>query len=100
MRLAYASTRDVCRCSTRTTDSGSELRNPRSSSPMVIRIGIIGVGNIFPAYLNTLRKQRKVRIVGIADAQPAVAEARAVEFALKAMRVDELLAGPAQIVLN
>ena len=67
---------------------------------MVIQIGIIGAGNIFPAYLNTLRKQRKVRIVGIADAQPAVAEARGVEFGLKAMHVDELLAGPAQIVLN
>jgi predicted dehydrogenase len=67
---------------------------------MVIRIGIIGTGNIFPAYLNTLRKQRRVRIVGIADAQPAVAQARAAEFGLTAMTVDELLASPAQIVLN
>jgi predicted dehydrogenase len=67
---------------------------------MVIRIGIIGAGNVFPAYLHTLRKQRKVRIVGIADSQPAVAQARATEFGLTAMSVDELLAGPAQIVLN
>jgi predicted dehydrogenase len=67
---------------------------------MVIRIGIIGTGNIFPAYLNTLRKQRKVRIVGIADMQPALAQARAEEFGLTAMSVDELLASPAQTVLN
>ena len=67
---------------------------------MVIQIGIIGAGNIFPAYLNTLRKARRIRVVGIADAQPDVAQARATEFGLKAMSVDELLAGPAQIVLN
>src|SRR5258706_4903757 len=67
---------------------------------MVIKIGIIGGGNIFPASLTTLRKQRKVRIVGMAAGQPAVAQARATEFGLTAMSVDELLAGPAQIVLN
>src|SRR5258706_322749 len=67
---------------------------------MVIQIGIIGAGNIFPAYLSTLRKQRKVRIIGIADGQPAVAQARATEFGLTAMSVDELLASRAEIVLN
>jgi predicted dehydrogenase len=67
---------------------------------MVIQVGIIGAGNIFPAYLNTLRKQRKVRIVGVADVQPAVAQARAAEAGLAALTVDELLNGPAQIVLN
>ncbi|HKE94019.1 MAG TPA: Gfo/Idh/MocA family oxidoreductase [Povalibacter sp.] len=67
---------------------------------MVIRIGIIGTGNVFPAYLRTLRKQRKIRIVGVADLQPAIAQARAAEFALTAMSVEELLASPAQIVLN
>ena len=67
---------------------------------MAIQIGIIGAGNISPAYLNTLRKQRKLRIVGIADGQPAAAQARAAEFGLTAMSVDELLAGPAGIVLN
>lgn len=67
---------------------------------MVMQIGIIGVGNIFPAYLRTLRAQRKVRIVGIADAQPAAAQARATEFGLTALSIDELLAGAAQVVLN
>ena len=67
---------------------------------MVIQIGIIGAGNIFPAYLNTLRKQRKVRIVGIADGNPAAAQARATEFGLTALSVDQLLAGPASVVLN
>jgi len=67
---------------------------------MAIQIGIIGTGNIFPAYLQTLRKQRKIKIVGIADGQPAAAQARAAEFGLIAMSVDELLASPATVVLN
>ncbi len=67
---------------------------------MVIPIGIIGAGNIFPAYLRTLRSQRKVRIVGIADGQPAAAQARAAEFGLAATSVDALLSGPASVVLN
>ena len=67
---------------------------------MVIKVGTIGAGNIFPAYLNTLRKQRTIRIVGIADAQPAVAQARGAEFGLDAMSIDALLAGPAQVVLS
>jgi predicted dehydrogenase len=67
---------------------------------MVIQIGIIGVGNIFPAYLRTLRAQRKLRIVGVADAQPTVAQARAIEFGLQAMSIDALLASPASVILN
>lgn len=67
---------------------------------MAITIGIIGAGNIVPAYLRTLRTQRKLRLVGIADAQPAAAQARAAEFGLPALDIDELLAGPAQVVLN
>ena len=67
---------------------------------MSISIGIVGVGNIFPAYLKTLRRCRQVRIVGIADGQPKVARARAEEFGLQAMSLPQLLASEAQIVLN
>ena len=67
---------------------------------MTLSIGIIGVGNIFPAYLKTLRRCRQVRIVGIADDQPKVARARAMEFGLQAMSLPQLLASEAQIVLN
>ena len=73
---------------------------------MTLSLGIVGTGNIFPAYLrNLLRAQQRgaLRIVGIADADPSAASRRAVEFAdagLRAMSVDELLAGPTDVVLN
>lgn len=67
---------------------------------MTIDIGIIGAGNIFPAYLKTLRRCRRVRIVGLADMDAAAARRRAEEFGVPAVQVDDLLAGEAQIVLN
>jgi predicted dehydrogenase len=67
---------------------------------MAIPLGIIGVGNIFPAYLKTLQRSRLFRIVGVADGLPAAAEARAKEFGLPALSIDELLASDASIVLN
>ncbi len=67
---------------------------------MTLALGIIGTGNIVPAYLRTLKRSRQVRIVGLADAQPAVARARADEFGLVAMDIDALLASEADIVLN
>jgi predicted dehydrogenase len=63
-------------------------------------IGIIGCGNIFPAYLKTLQRCKRVRIVGVADAQPALAQARAAEFGVAALGIDALLASDAQIILN
>ena len=65
-----------------------------------IPLGIVGAGNIFPAYLKTLRRSRLFRIVGIADGVPAAARQRAAEFALPALELDALLASDAQIVLN
>jgi predicted dehydrogenase len=32
---------------------------------MAIRIGIIGTGNIFPAYLRTLAASKRIQIVGV-----------------------------------
>jgi predicted dehydrogenase len=67
---------------------------------MTLALGIIGAGNIFPAYLRTLKRSRQLRIVGIADAQPAAAQARAAEFGLQAMTIDALLASDADLILN
>lgn len=67
---------------------------------MTIELGIIGAGNIFPAYLNTLKRCRAVRIVGLADAAPGVARKRAAEFGLRPMTIEQLLESEAQIVLS
>ncbi len=64
-------------------------------------IGVIGCGNISPAYLRVLKGQQGVEVAGLADIVPAKAQARAAEFGLRAMSVDELLADPSiKIVLN
>jgi predicted dehydrogenase len=69
-------------------------------SSTTIGLGIIGTGNIFPAYLKTLQKCKRVHIVGIADADDAVAQRRATETGLRAFGIDALLAGDAQVILN
>jgi predicted dehydrogenase len=63
-------------------------------------VGIIGTGNIFPAYLKTLQRCRRVHIVGIADADAALAQRRAAEAGLRAFDIDALLASDAQVILN
>jgi predicted dehydrogenase len=64
-------------------------------------IGIIGCGNISPAYLQVLKKQPAVRVAALADLDMAKAQARAAEFELRAVTVEELLADPAiTVVLN
>jgi predicted dehydrogenase len=67
---------------------------------MVVSIGIIGTGNIFPAYLKTLAASKRVHIVGVADAKPAAAKLRAAEFGLKPLTLKQLLVSDAQIVLS
>jgi predicted dehydrogenase len=67
---------------------------------MTIPLGIIGAGNIFPAYLRTIRRSRVFRIVGIADRDPAAARRRGEEFGIPAMPVAKLLASDASIILN
>lgn len=67
---------------------------------MTIALGIIGAGNIFPAYLRTLKRSRLFRIVGVADALPQAAQARAAEYGLQAMSVEQLLASDAELILN
>lgn len=73
---------------------------------MTLHLGIIGTGNIFPAYLRNLLKAQRagtLKLVGIADADPAAAQRRAAEFpaaGLRALTVDEMLASEADVILN
>jgi len=67
---------------------------------MRIPLGIIGTGNVFPQYMNTLKRSRVVRVTGVADADPLAATRRAAEFDVPAMTVEDLLASDVRIVLN
>lgn len=57
-----------------------------------MKVGLIGCGNISRAYLNNGASFNQMKIVACADLRPEAAEARAKEFGLKAMSVEELLA--------
>ncbi|MCX5480565.1 Gfo/Idh/MocA family oxidoreductase [Kaistia geumhonensis] len=66
-----------------------------------VGIGFIGCGNISAAYLKAARGFPILDVRGVADLNTAAAEARAAEFGLKAMTVEELLADPSvEIVVN
>ena len=66
-----------------------------------VGIGVIGCGNISPAYLKAAKNFAILNIVALADARPEAAEARAAEFGLKAKSLEALLADPeVEIVLN
>lgn len=66
---------------------------------MARALGIVGTGNIFPAYLRTLQRSKQFRIVGVADGGSGSAQARAQEFGLQAMPLDALLHSDAEIIL-
>ncbi len=55
-------------------------------------VGIIGCGNISPAYLRLAPLFRGVEIRAVADIDAAAAEQRAAEFGVRAQTVDALLA--------
>ena len=70
-------------------------------------IGFIGTGNISSAYLKAILGKDGLpgfgvlEVKGLADMRPDAASARAAEFGLKSMTVDELLADPAiDLVVN
>lgn len=70
-------------------------------SPGSIGIGIIGCGNISPAYLNAAKAFPILKVHALADMNEAAARARADEFGLRAVSIDALLADPSvQIVVN
>ena len=64
-------------------------------------IGVIGCGNISAAYMKLAPLFRGLEMRACADANPAAAEARAAEFGLRALSVDDLLAADdIDIVVN
>jgi predicted dehydrogenase len=67
-----------------------------------VGIGIVGAGVISKIYLKNLNTVfQNTRVIGIADIIPAAAQARAEEFGVAALSVDELIAHPeVEIVLN
>jgi predicted dehydrogenase len=66
-----------------------------------VGIGVIGCGNISPAYLKAAQLFPILDIRALADLNMAAAEARAKEFDLKAVSIEALLADPSvEIVVN
>lgn len=67
-----------------------------------VKIGIVGTGNIFPAYIRGCRRFRILEIAACADIDRPKAEARAAEHDIpRVCSVEELLADPEiQIVVN
>jgi predicted dehydrogenase len=66
-----------------------------------VGIGIIGCGVISGAYLKAVRTFPLLDIRAVADLDPKAAKARAEEYSLRAVSVDELLADPKiEIVVN
>jgi predicted dehydrogenase len=65
------------------------------------RIGVIGLGNISAAYLSTLSTVEDIRIVAVADLDPARAASAAAAHGTMATTPEELVADPSiQTVLN
>jgi len=54
-------------------------------------IGIIGCGNISEAYLRLAPGFANLKVVAVADIMPAAAKARAEQFGIRALTVDQLL---------
>lgn len=77
------------------------MANNANSSSNKVKVGIIGCGNIFGAYMTGTRVFPILEVVACADINPAAAQAKAAEFGLKAYSVEELLADPQiQLVIN
>ncbi|HTM79030.1 MAG TPA: Gfo/Idh/MocA family oxidoreductase [Devosia sp.] len=66
-----------------------------------IGIGIVGLGNISAAYLKASKDFPILDIRAVADMNPAAAKARADEFGLKAVALDDIFTDPSvDIILN
>jgi predicted dehydrogenase len=66
-----------------------------------VGIGIVGLGNISAAYLKAAQNFPILDIKGVADLNPAAAEARAAEFGVKAVSMDAIFEDPEiEIILN
>jgi len=66
-----------------------------------VGVGIIGCGNISPAYLNLARAFPVLSIRALADIDPVVAAARGAQFDIPAMSVEQLLAdSQIEVIVN
>jgi len=66
-----------------------------------VQIGIIGCGNIFPAYAKCSKLFPILELKACADINPETASARATEFGITPMSIEELLADPSiSLVIN
>ena len=64
-------------------------------------IGIIGCGNISTSYLGLAPLFKSLRLVAVADINPAAAEARAAEYDVRAESVDGILKAPdVDVIVN
>jgi predicted dehydrogenase len=63
-----------------------------STHVSTLGIGIIGCGNISTAYLKLAPLFRNIEVRGVADLDPAAAEARGAEFDVRAYPIKDLLA--------
>lgn len=59
-----------------------------------MKIGVIGCGNIFQHYLRNAPRFNNIEVVACADLNATAAEAKAAEYKLRAVSVDELLQDP------
>jgi predicted dehydrogenase len=67
---------------------------------MTTTLGIVGLGNILPAYLRTLQRSRQFRIVGVVGSNPASTARHAQTLGLPAMSLEALLDSDAEVVLS
>jgi predicted dehydrogenase len=66
-----------------------------------VGIGVVGCGNISKAYMTAMKRFANIELRAVADMRSAPAEARAKEFGVPAMRVDQLLKrDDVEIVVN
>lgn len=66
-----------------------------------VGIGIVGLGNISAAYLKAAQNFPVLDIRAVADLNPDVSKARAGEFGLRAVALDDIFSDPAiDIILN
>ena len=74
---------------------------PISPSKTPMGVGIIGCGNIFPAYVKGCALFNVLQLKACADILPEASRARAQEFGIAGLSVDELLSDPGiDIVIN
>jgi len=57
-------------------------------------IGLIGCGNISDAYLRGAARSNAIRVKACSDLRPEAAQAKAAEYGVSAMPVQQLLADP------